>query len=123
MMCGIYSATLICDGNPVFGFKMNSLSFDLARFANSQADYEEWVINHRWVHRLYKQPGNELDIYEPNINNGILDLEDEKPHNIEIIVSDAFKNKSSIKFKVFSKRVQIPQKNYLAQKNLFMTAK
>jgi len=110
MMCGIYSATLLCDGKPVFGFKMDNLLFDQARFANSQADYEELEINHRWVQRLYKQPGNELHIYEPNIRNGILDLEDEKLHNIEIIASDAFNNKSSIKFKVFSKKVQLPAK-------------
>jgi hypothetical protein len=119
IMCGIYSATLICDGKPVFGFKMDILSFDLARFANSQADYEEREISHRWVQRLYKQPGNELDIYEPCVNNGILDLDDEKPHNIEIIVSDAFKNKSSIKFKVLSKKVQLPPKKIPSAKEFF----
>jgi len=110
IMCGIYSATLFCDGIPVFGFKMNNLSFDKSRFANSQVDYEELQIGHRWIQRLYKQPGNELDIYDPDVKNGILDLEDERPHNIEIVVSDVFKNKTSIKFKVFSKRVQLPSK-------------
>jgi hypothetical protein len=107
MRWGIYSANLLCDGKPVFGFRMNSLSFDKARFANSQVDYEEREINHRSVQRLYKQPGNQLDIYEPNVNDGILDLEDGKEHNIEIIVSDAFKSKSSIQFKVLSKKLQI----------------
>lgn len=110
IMCGIYSATLLCDGKPVFGFKMDNLSFDLARYADSQADYEEHEINHCWVQRLYKQPGNQLDIYDPVINNGVLDLVDGNPHNIEIIVSDAFKNKSSVKFKVYSKKLQIPTK-------------
>jgi len=110
IMCGIYSATLVCDGKPVFGFKMNNFSFDQTRFANSQVDFEEREISHRWVQRLYKQPGNILDIYEPDVKDGILEFEDEKSHDIEIIVSDAFKNKSSLKFKVISKKVQIPSK-------------
>lgn len=107
MRWGIYSASLLFDGKPVFGFQMNNLAFDQTRFANSQADYEEFEINHRSIQRLFKQPGNELDIYEPTINDGILDLEDGREHNIEIIVSDAFKNKSSIQFKVLSKKLQI----------------
>jgi hypothetical protein len=119
IMCGIYSAALLCDGKPVFGFKMNNLSFDNARFANSQVDYEELEVRHRWVQRLYRQPGNELDIYDPIIKDGILDLEDEKLHNIEIIVSDAFNNKSSLKFKVYSKIVQIPVKKIPAGKEFF----
>ena len=110
MRWGIYSASLLCDGKPIFGFQMNNLAFDQTRYANSQADYEELEINHRSVQRLYKQPGNQLDIYEPKVNDGILDLEDGKEHTIEIIVSDAFKNKSSIKFKVLSKKLQIPAK-------------
>jgi hypothetical protein len=108
IMCGIYSATLFCDEKPVFGFKMNKLSFDQMRFANSQVDYEERIINHRWIQRLFKQPGNRLDIYDPNINNGILDFEDEKSHNIEIIVADAFNNHTSLKFKVLSVKTQVP---------------
>ena len=123
MMCGIFSAALLCDGKPVFGFKMDNLSFNMARFANSQADYEEREINNRWIQRLYKQPGNELDIYKPDVKNGILDLEDGNPHNIEIIVSDAFKNKSSIKFKVYSKKVQFPPKKLPSEKEFLYDTK
>jgi hypothetical protein len=110
MRWGIYSATFLCDGKAVFGFQMNNLAFNQSRYANSQADFEELVINHRSIQRLFKQPGNELDIYTPNINSGILDLEDGREHTIEIIVSDAFKNKSGIKFKVLSKKLQFPAK-------------
>lgn len=110
MRWGIYSATLFCDGKPVFGFKMDNLFFDKGRYANSQADYEEREISHRLVQRLYKQPGNELNIYKPNVNEGILNLDDGKEHNIVIVVSDAFKNKSSIKFKILSKKLNLPSK-------------
>ena len=106
--CGIYSARLLCDGKQLFGFKMDQFSFDQTGYANSQVDFEDLIINRRRIHRLYKQPGNELNIYEPANNDGIIDLEDGKSHNIEIIVSDAFNNNSILKFSVISRKFQAP---------------
>lgn len=111
LKCGIYSATLFCDGKQVFGFKMDNFSFDQTRYANSQADYEEYLKSKRWVQRLYRQPGNHLDIYDPAEKNGILNLENVKGHDFEIVVYDAFKNKTSLKFHTTIKKSQIQAKN------------
>ena len=108
LKCGIYSATLFCDGKEIFGFKMNNLSFHDARYANTQADFEEHLKSNRWVERLFKLPGNQLDIYFPGNNNGILDLEDGKGHEFEIAVSDAFNNKVVLKFRSREKKSQLP---------------
>jgi len=110
LRCGIYSATLYCDGREVFGFKMDSFSFEDTRYANAQSDYEEHLKVHHWIQRLYRQPGNLLDIYNPFINNGVLSLEDGKVHEFELVVSDIFKNKSSLKFKSVHKKAQLPLK-------------
>jgi hypothetical protein len=111
LKCGIYSATLFCDGKQVFGFKMNNFSFDETLYANSQADYEEYLKSKRWVQRLYRQPGNHLDIYDSADKNGILTLENGKGHDFEIVVCDAFKNKTSLKFRTTIKKSQLPAKN------------
>lgn len=110
LKCGIYSATLYCDGREVFGFMMDSFSFEDTRYANAQSDYEEHLKIHHWIQRLYRQPGNFLDIYNPVFNNGILSLEDGKAHEFELVVSDIFKNKSSLKFKSVPKKAQLPLK-------------
>jgi hypothetical protein len=110
--CGIYGATLFCDGKAVFEFKMDDFSFDKTRYSNSQMDYEESFVNKRKIYRLYRQPGNELDIYNPLINDGILELEDGKTHNIQIVVSDAFHNKSILKFKVLSHKYALPETKF-----------
>ena len=107
---GIYSAALFCDAKEVFGFKMDNFSFDETRYANSLADYEEYLKGHRWIQRLYKQPGNRLDIYDQNDKNGILNLDDGKNHEFEIVVCDAFKNKTSIKFKTIAKKISFNPK-------------
>ncbi len=112
LKCGIYAASLYCDGRQVFGFKMNNFSFDDTRYANAQADFEEYQKSHHWIQRLYKQPGNHLDIYEPEDKNGIMNLDDGKGHEFEIVVSDAFKNKTSLKFHTTSKKSSLPAKNH-----------
>ena len=108
LKCGIYSATLFCDGKEIFGFKMDHISFGDARYANTQADYEEHLQSNRWVERLYKLPGNYLDIYYPVNSNGSLNLDDGKGHEFEIVVCDAFKNKAVLKFRSIEKRSQLP---------------
>lgn len=105
--CGIYAASVNYDGETVFGFKMNNIAFDQTRYANSQMDYQENKLRQLKVHRLYQQPGNNLDIYGPVVNSGVLDLEDGQTHNIQIIISDAFENQASLKFKVISKPCQL----------------
>ena len=112
LKCGIYSATLLCDGIPVFGFKMDKFAFEDSRYANSQADFEERIKSRRWVHRLYRQPGNYIKIYDPSQEDGILNLDDGKGHEFEIVVSDASKNKTKVKFRTISKKTQQPLINH-----------
>ena len=104
LKCGIYSATLYVDNKELFGFKMDKVSFEDTRYANAQGDFEEHMLTNRWVERLFKLPGNNLTIYHPENSTGILDLEDDQKHEYEIIVSDAFNNKASLKFTTVHKK-------------------
>ena len=119
LKCGIYSAELWCDGKEIFGFKMDNFSLGDARFANIQADYQEHLQSNRWIERLYKLPGNSLDIYYPKKNSGILNLDDGKDHNFEIIVSDAFNNKAVLKFRSTNTKSRLPYRNLLYTKEFF----
>jgi hypothetical protein len=117
--CGIYSASVSCDGKPYFGFKMDNFSFVDSRYANAQADYEEYIKSHKWVQKLYRQPGNHLDIYDPGENDGIFNFDDGKGHEFEIVVSDAFNNRTTLKFRTKSKKFPSPSK-YQSFNKLFL---
>ena len=119
LKCGIYSATLFCDKKEVFGFRMDNFSFADARYANAQGDYEEHLQSNRWIERLYRLPGNFLDIYHPADSDGILNLQDGKEHEFEIVVSDAFKNKAILKFRSVSGKSHLPLKNKPFTKEFF----
>jgi hypothetical protein len=108
LKCGIYSAKLFVDDEPVFSFKLDHLAFDLGRYVNSHIDYEEMMKNKRWIHRLYLQPGNMNEIYQTTSNRGILKLTDGKIHTIKIVVADAFNNSNVFTFKLLSIKYQLP---------------
>ncbi|MEI7828874.1 MAG: M23 family metallopeptidase [Prolixibacteraceae bacterium] len=109
MKCGIFSAELIVDQEPAFSFQLDHLSFDLGRYVNSHIDYEELIKNKRWIHRLYLQPGNKMDIYQTNSSRGIVQMFDGKIHDAKIVVRDAFGNFTQLAFKLISKKFQVTE--------------
>ena len=111
LKCGIYSAEMFLDQVPVFSFKLDYLAFDQGRYVNSHIDYEELIKNKRWIHRLYLQPGNKMDIYQTDSNRGILKITDDKVHTVKIVVADAFGNSNILSFKLLSKKFQLPEPN------------
>ena len=119
LKCGIFSATLFCDKKEIFGFKMDNFAFADSRYANAQGDFEEHILSGRWIGRLFRLPGNLLDIYSPENSTGILNLEDGKGHDFEIVVCDAFKNKAVLKFRTISKKSQQPVINRPFTKEFF----
>ncbi|MCK9639453.1 MAG: M23 family metallopeptidase [Prolixibacteraceae bacterium] len=116
LKCGIYSAEMFLDQEPAFSFKMDHLAFDLGRYVNSHMDYEELIKSKRWIHRLFLQPGNKMDIYQTDSNRGILKMADGKNHSVKIIVTDALGNSNTLSFKLLSKKFQVPETKHTGTK-------
>ena len=117
--CGIYSVELFLDQHPVFSFQMDHLAFDQGRFVNSHIDYEEMIRNKRWIHKLFLQPGNKMDIYQTTADRGVLRLSDGKAHSVKIVVSDAFKNTNTLTFSLLSKKKPLPVSKSIPQNTFF----
>ncbi len=118
--CGIFSAELFLDQEPVYTVRFDHLAFDQGRYVNSYIDYEELIKSKRWIHRLFLQPGNKMEICQSNETRGILKLTDGKPHTVKIVVSDAFKNTTILSFKLISKSFSLPvQKTEFSRKFIF----
>lgn len=106
--CGIYSAELFFDDEKVYSFKVDQLAFDQGRFVNSHIDYDELIRNKRWIHRLFRQPGNRMEMCHTDANRGILPVSDHKAHTVKVQVSDAFGNATTLSFKMVSKGSPLP---------------
>lgn len=118
LKCGIYSAELYVDQQLLYSFKMDQLAFDQGRYVNSHLDYEELIKNRRWVHRLYLQPGNKLQIYRTDANRGILKMKD-GAHQVRIVVADAFHNLTTLTFRLQVKKCDSKVDNHHTYTRMF----
>jgi murein DD-endopeptidase MepM/ murein hydrolase activator NlpD len=95
---GIYSLELRIDGNFLFSFMLDNISFTQSSYVDAHMDYDLYINEDKSVHRLFKLPNNNLPIYTIPNGNGIYHFRDDSIHKAEIIASDAFGNISILKF-------------------------
>ena len=98
--CGIYSLELFIDEVRHFSFQMDRFSFDKTRYINSFIDYEMYIDKNRRFQKTWIDPGNKLSIYKFVINRGIINVKDEKIHQIKIVLKDTYGNTSDLEFNV-----------------------
>ncbi len=96
---GIYTAELFLDEKAIAGFEMDSISYDETRYLNAHIDYKTRSNGGPFLQHLSKLPGYTDGIYKTaKDNDGVINLEDEKSHDIKIIVRDADNNSSTLSF-------------------------
>ncbi|WP_185288743.1 M23 family metallopeptidase [Chryseobacterium lactis] len=97
---GIYQAELLMDGKLIYGFSIDKVSYDDTRNLNGCIDYTKFSRDKMSIQHLSVLPGMKLQNYSvPNLT-GIINLQDEDIHNIEIILKDVKGNISRLVTKV-----------------------
>lgn len=97
---GIYQAELLMDGKLVYGFSIDKISYDDTRYQNGCIDYTKFIRDKMSIQHLSVLPGMKLQNYSvPNLS-GIINLQDEEIHNIEIILKDVNGNTSRLITKI-----------------------
>jgi hypothetical protein len=98
---GVYSISLFNDELPVFTYQSDQMTFRENRYVISQLDYPIFINEmHKEFHKCFTEPGNKAPFYSNVINRGVLDIADNKIHNIKIEVRDYAGNLSTVKFKL-----------------------
>ena len=105
--CGIYEIKLAVDGINIYSFLMNELDFDETRYLNSHIDYGYYRQHNRRLHKSWVEPGNKLSNYPELKNRGIVNLSDGKLHQVNYEIKDVYGNKSTLAFRVQSKKIAI----------------
>lgn len=93
---GIYQMKMYDNKQLVYEYEMDKISFDDKRYVLSHIDYPLFLASHKIFHKCFVDPGNKCPVYSNLVNRGIIDLSDDKPHNIKIEVSDEAGNTSVI---------------------------
>lgn len=95
---GIYSLDAKLDGERFFSFKLDEFLFSDTRYVNSLSHYGLQSGSRNELLRVAVQDNNKLPIYSGVRNRGLIQLEDDEIHTVEIDVSDDNNNTSTLSF-------------------------
>lgn len=95
---GIFALSLQADDQLFYEWRMAELDFDESRYLNAHTDYTAKKQGDGWFQRCFVLPGDKLSNYANTSNQGSVALFKEKPVKIQIKVTDAAANTSTITF-------------------------
>ncbi|HCA09147.1 M23 family metallopeptidase [Chryseobacterium sp.] len=97
---GIYHAELLMDDRLIYSFSIDQVSYDDTRYINGCIDYTRFSKDKMSIQHLSSLPGMKLKNYSQPDLNGVITLQDEDIHDIEIILKDVNGNTSRLKTKM-----------------------
>jgi murein DD-endopeptidase MepM/ murein hydrolase activator NlpD len=97
---GIYEAVLYDNDKAVIGFRMDQIGYEATRYLNAHIDYKYKASGGAYLQHLSELPGYLHSIYNKFSGDGVIDLSDQKPHDIKIMVKDAYGNTSELNTKL-----------------------
>lgn len=97
---GIYQAELLMDGQLLYGFTINKISYDDTRYENGCIDYTKFSRDKMSIQHLSVLSGMKLQNYSTPGLSGIINLQDNEVHTVEIVLKDVKGNTSRLSTKV-----------------------
>jgi len=95
---GIYAFQLYVDDSLYFENKFDKFAFHQTRYLNASIDYQNKVNQGSKYLLAYRKPGNRLEMYETNLNNGVIKLYKDQPRKVKYVAIDFDGNKSEVNF-------------------------
>ncbi|MCB0537111.1 MAG: M23 family metallopeptidase [Bacteroidetes bacterium] len=97
---GVFEIKMFVNDTLHYHYRVDELDFNFTKHVYSHCDYWAKRSNNNTVHKCFVEKGNKLKVYPELVNQGIINLEDNKPKNISVEVLDFHGNKSTINFSV-----------------------
>ncbi len=97
---GTYAMTVEFDGETIFSYAIDRISFATTRYINAFVYYPLHRQSRYEVVRTYVAPNNKLPVYKRTVNRGVISLKDEEEHPVRITLTDDNRNESVLEFSV-----------------------
>lgn len=97
---GPYSINLYLDENLIFSSIWNRFNFDHSKAVNAHIDYPAYIVSGKVIHKSFIEPGDPLGIYNRELGNGLITLNDDEVHRLKYEVADIAGNTSELAFSV-----------------------
>lgn len=98
-LVALYDISMLVNGKEYWKTQYNEFSYDESDQVEIERDYRMWRTGHGVFNRLYKAPGNTLDLGK---GEGIIDLDlfEKFPVDVDIILSDISGNQTVVKIQL-----------------------
>ncbi len=117
--CGVYALKLYIDSTLICEQKFDELNFSTNRHINCYKDFEVYHANGWHYHKSFIEPGNELEVYSPQVmNSGIISDLAPGEHKGLYIIDDAYGNRSELPFS-FTVKAADSSANYQSEYDAF----
>lgn len=105
---GIKYMSLSVDGVEVYNRVIDSFDFDRTRAVNTLAYYPEVASAGRWMMQTYVPVTAPLPEIVNAVDNGIIDINEERNYKFEFVLKDHFGNTRKVPFTVRGKKSAVP---------------
>jgi predicted nucleic acid-binding protein len=116
--CAVYSIELSVDNISIFTYIMDGFSFNESRYINSHIDYETYMKDNIYIERAFVLPNDKLSVYKNVVNKGVFNFNDDRQHQVKIIVTDVQNNKSTLSFQIKAQSEKLKTGQSVSYKNL-----
>lgn len=103
---GVHSIRMVVDGGIHWSFDVDTLNHFQQRHINAHKDYDLFVDGGEYVNRMFRLPGNNLNIYGGQDEGLIRMIPSNK--NVMIYVEDSFGNYTSTGFTLINNSINYP---------------
>ncbi len=101
---GVFSVRQLVNGTVYSDLDFKDFSFAETRYINTLIDYEHYGKYNKRIQRLFRAPGNRLNIYNTLQNDGKIDIAEGLTYNVELEVRDFAGNTTLLRIPVEGKR-------------------
>ncbi len=106
---GVYSIKMYVDEVLKHHFRMEKFGFRETRYINAHMDYEEQIEHKSYFNRCFRLRGNQLGSYPVLVDDGVVQLYQDRAQKIRMVAEDLHGNKSEVSFHVKrAKEVKTP---------------
>ena len=97
---GADAARLLFEGEEIFSYTLERISYSHNGYLNSHIDYGEYVTTRERFQKMWRDPGNRLGVYRSSDSRGILTIDSAKTYQGQVILTDVNGNSAVFGFRI-----------------------
>ena len=102
---GVTQYEVFLDNTSIFSYNNEEVSF-VNKYYNQHIDYKTWCEGKGRAHKCYIDDGNYHSYYK-SVDRGFIQLKDSSVHQVRVVVSDSYNNKSELSYWIKLKKIPL----------------